>query len=906
VLGKNDRPTYNGTSQFAFIKDLANSIVYEGKFDFYTEIDPQSMPVPPIPDPFPYNGDVPPKTHPIPPKATCLFIDKSKEYAEAYWYTYDRDVVGDETKWTVKTKVEPPTHERTFQFHIDWLREVDDVHKDIYYHEAEVLWNPELEVSRRVSIINLPLEDYYTKEQTDYLIGVVQDLSTRQADWLATARIASDQNSNGVDNPAYIRNKPLTGMSVLDGGVFPRPENPYPYPQYVVDGGDFNILGTWRGKFPTENDLLPSMPDGATWAVNDYAYVEQDVSGTGAAARYKIREISGTDLLWERDIVVTDLQNLRQEVIVKVWTGNRADLPPATVNTAFTLKWCKDTNEIFIDQYGQTDDGSFVRGNKRLNIPDETFVAGTSRLTGTETASWDATKHRSIIDRIVHVIKGVRTEEDWKLLSTDSRLFFEQNGKDTSMTMRLNDIVNMFSPGTMARAETTFAPISDNDTALLKWTQYTYNGIDQATPTATQHGFGLQAGWGMAIGAIVTASDMLVTLGFDAATTTALDGNPIVSRAVISNMTDGAKLSLISNKIRAPVSAEETTKSLAILPGLGIILSPGGTADEATTEIDLHGDVFVSLNTPVLLDASSTIDNTGATLSVWQNKTYKKNPVDDVHTGLTLKPDDGLIIEDKTDPATPRMKIAQLSLDPRVFEALNTQVVLGANIAGTVLTLTTNELYNPDPTPTAVGFGIGAGNGMAVSAATVGDTTTVSLRLDDGLYNDIQRDFVKTVTPDATNGLALTFGSDKVHNSGTPVPTNRTVSIVPGDGIIMTNQGTPTEPVIRIETGTTAVHAYATAEFTDTNTPAKVYGTITYTKYANWVHAQVTMGMVQVDQAQQGTFPQLVPEGYRPLISVRFGEISSKNIEIKPDGSVSYFFNEMGWVASSIMYFVDQ
>jgi hypothetical protein len=399
LYGNDTHPSYGiNNDKIALLKDIAGSIIYQGRLDLYTNTVPSD-----IPDPFPTKSDGTGLT-PIRDGAVCLVIKTSEEFAKAYTQIYTAAT----KTWSDPVEIPAPAHEKTYQWHIDHLRENDGFYTDSFYHEAEVLWNPELSGASRLSIINLPLEDYYTIEQVNELIDNDLDLSTRQADWLANSKTVPDHFDKLVDNPAYIRNKPVTGMSVLDGGAFT--DQPHAqYPQYIVDGGAFNVLGNSRGKYGSEMVLPKTTTE--NWAVNDYAYVDQDMSGTGGISRYKISAISPAydaskpdqvrQVTWERDKEVSDLPAIRREVVVRVWTGLRKDLPVAKPDTRNVLKWCEDSKELFMDMGGDpnNNDKKLVRGNKRLNNLYERDIQNATIEHGNSTTQlwWDNSEYKNFV-----------------------------------------------------------------------------------------------------------------------------------------------------------------------------------------------------------------------------------------------------------------------------------------------------------------------------------------------------------------------------------------------------------------------------------------------------------------------------------------------------------------------------
>jgi hypothetical protein len=337
-LVSNIRPTVKDAGkeqEIAYRSDLASSIVYKGSYLLY------SRGVPAYIDKIQINDDSSPAYYMLQKDDLCLALIDGPPHPEtgvteaqtAQVYKYVKVDPPGVSYWEKKSDgfIPHPTHDQTYQWHITYLKQGSD----IYFHQSEVLWNPDNDPGEIVSYVNLPLEDYYTKEQIEKLVTMFYDLSTRQADWFATNRTSTDDwRRNGIDNPAYIRNKPLTGISVLDGGPFVKPPDQAEYPQWIVDGGDFNTLGKSRGTVDLYDDLpQPPAVDTTGWEIHDYVYVRQDKNYELSSTRYKIKAIAVTSphiIDWEIDRVVNDIGNFRQDVVLKVWSGERKDLPQST------------------------------------------------------------------------------------------------------------------------------------------------------------------------------------------------------------------------------------------------------------------------------------------------------------------------------------------------------------------------------------------------------------------------------------------------------------------------------------------------------------------------------------------------------------------------------------------------
>jgi hypothetical protein len=332
--------TDNGAAhELAYLSDLVSSIIFEGTSDYrvqaagYLPAPGTKLPTSETTSKTVANGD------------TAVVVSDA-ETIVATLYTLQNNT------WTQtgSVNVGSDTGDHAYQWHLNYTP------SNGIYHEAEMIWAPHSQEANKVSIINLPLENYYTRSEVDALLAPINNLSHVQSDWLEN----EDELPDGTTNPAFIQNRPITGISVLDGGDWSDPLPP-DYPWWIVDGGDFNKLGTCLAVVDTRA-ALPVVP--GTHGPDDYAIVRADETHSGVRARYKI---SGT--AWVYDYPIGDWveQGTRQNAIIRVWRGLKANMPAATADTSATLKYCTDTRELYLDTGNASATGT-VQGNVLINV----------------------------------------------------------------------------------------------------------------------------------------------------------------------------------------------------------------------------------------------------------------------------------------------------------------------------------------------------------------------------------------------------------------------------------------------------------------------------------------------------------------------------------------------------------
>jgi hypothetical protein len=807
LVSKN-RPTVRDGAvlqDIAYRSDLVNSIVYKGLYLLYSEGAPTYT------GQIQINDDSTPKYYTLQDGDKCLAFtngparpDGVTEFQTAQVYTYVKAT----GKWTTTSAaiIPHPAHGQTYQWHITYLKQDNDA----YFHQAEVLWNPDNAPGEIASYINLPLEDYYTKEQIEKLVTMFYDLSTRQADWFATNKISTDDwRHNGIDNPAYIRNKPLTGMSVLDGGPFIK-DPPLDYPQWIVDGGEFDILGTSRGTVETYDDLPTTAATG--WVVNDYIYVRQDKHNLFSSSRYKINAIATTApylIDWQLDRVVNDIGNIRQDVIFKVWSGKKVDLPPSASGTKFSLKWCYNTRELFIDQYGEPDDGTFVNGNYRISPATFTAINNVTIAQGTDKDTVDNRVLSAVQSFAMHNPSGTPSSLNLKLLATgDKRISFDTITHPTADTWVLPvavytaDFMRMLTPSSVAKQEVSFA----NNSLTIQWQTNTYNTMyvtDSKTENVTfLPGNGIQLVYDG-----TTPAAKKLTVQLETSTQNALDATPVLQAATSTvSAAAGFSFGVSGNFLRTQTTA--FAKEITINVGDGLVITPTDPQvdpNKPIGTINLSPDFTTAVNRNVVLSSVYTSDTTSAKITTVENKLYNQQGPD-ITKSLSIKVDSTLKMLDTG--STTLDKITTLGFSDATIASLETPVLLSISATDAKITVNKGQIYG-SYTPAAMTYDIVAGTGLAVAAVKTDEDTVVTIGLDTATIASLE----STMITDASiTDAKVTLTKSQIY--GTPTPVVMTYDIVAGTGLAVAAAKTDEDTVVTV--------GLATATATSLETPVIV------------------------------------------------------------------------------------
>ena len=151
-------------------------------------------------------------------------------------YIYDLPT----TSWNYHSTVVVPAGDAAYE----WYGYRTDAPVDLYYSMSYIIWKPTKPLPVLAddwTWVNLPLEEYRNFREEDERNAAILAKALLQVDY-ATKQIDSVDPDTFKPNPAYMQNKPLVGVGVLDGGDFNNIngttiQNTY---TYHLDAGDFN------------------------------------------------------------------------------------------------------------------------------------------------------------------------------------------------------------------------------------------------------------------------------------------------------------------------------------------------------------------------------------------------------------------------------------------------------------------------------------------------------------------------------------------------------------------------------------------------------------------------------------------------------------------------------------------
>lgn len=318
-VASSERPTVveNNTEQkVAYLSDITGSVVYMGVRTFFAntldELPTTTVPTSSLTEYTVKEGD------------TALFSDGTSQALHTATFTNGAWVQGDDVTIPV---------ERAYEYSIRYQC-IDD---SDYWVRASLLWSPNADTPPYVHILELPVENFYTKAEINSLLKLFVNgdnytddqvdaegkvyayagQNPTQPNWLDERKTveAVTPYTGDVPNPAFIQNRPAAGISVFDGGSWDGLN--YPDWQSVVDGGDFTTIS---GEI--EKTLEQTVGDRVTYP----------------------------------------------ETIWRITHGTEDTMPTASANTRYMLKFCTDTNKLYIDSGDPSlPDTKFqVRGNLLL------------------------------------------------------------------------------------------------------------------------------------------------------------------------------------------------------------------------------------------------------------------------------------------------------------------------------------------------------------------------------------------------------------------------------------------------------------------------------------------------------------------------------------------------------------
>jgi hypothetical protein len=196
-------------------------------------------------------------------------------------------------------------------------------HHGEFWANSYIIWNPNNPVgSGDWTIADLHMEYYRTFYDQDNIDEVNHVLSMIQPDFFEDEPLLDVAKAiwplplpprmpSQIPNPAFINNRPWMGLSMLDGGDWDADHFGH---DVVIEGGDFDLL---LGQI--ESSTLEEPPVHETY----------------------------------------------KNSVQRIMRGESSNMPAASSNTAYTLKFCTDTHEMYIDL-----------GNPLATVPGRTVVDG--------------------------------------------------------------------------------------------------------------------------------------------------------------------------------------------------------------------------------------------------------------------------------------------------------------------------------------------------------------------------------------------------------------------------------------------------------------------------------------------------------------------------------------------------
>lgn len=318
-IASSERPTVidnNVEQEVAYLSDITNSVVYKGVVTFFASsidtLPTTSVPTSSMSEYTVKEGD------------TALFSDGTTRELHTATFTNGVWVQGDDVVIPIERAYEYSIRYQCFDGSDYWVR-------------ASLIWAPNADNPPYVTVLELPIEDFYTKAEINNLLKLFVNgdnytddqidgdgrlyayagQNKTQVNWLDERKTipAVTPYTGDIPNPAFIQNRPAAGISVFDGGSWDGLN--YPNWSSVVDGGDFTTISS-----EIEKTLEQTVGDRVTYP----------------------------------------------ETIWRITHGTEDTMPTASANTRYMLKFCTDTNKLYIDSGDPSlPDTKFqVRGNLLL------------------------------------------------------------------------------------------------------------------------------------------------------------------------------------------------------------------------------------------------------------------------------------------------------------------------------------------------------------------------------------------------------------------------------------------------------------------------------------------------------------------------------------------------------------
>jgi hypothetical protein len=329
---------------------------------------------------------------------------------------------------------------------------------DKYYHEAEIIWAPHATIlgdpdaQIYLSVINLPLENYYDINQTDKIVAQLFALSTRRPDWLAASSVINvppeleaASGESIVDNPEYINNRPVAGITYLDGGNWDT--DPAIDWKFSINGGDWDALKQLLNTYATHAEM-PAAPQ-TTDTISDYVIVTADETRGGGQTVYRV---AGTQTKrWEfyEDMSDITCAGTRQNVIHSIYAGTKAAMPPKAESTVHSLKFATDTGELFIDPYGDlpiAGNTYETGGNMLVSAPASRGTYDFQAVLGVIPSPYDAEQMTGFDLKYGQYVNGTIEARDRAIQSdTDGRLSFRMDNGVIKANVQIKDVTDLLT-----------------------------------------------------------------------------------------------------------------------------------------------------------------------------------------------------------------------------------------------------------------------------------------------------------------------------------------------------------------------------------------------------------------------------------------------------------------------------
>jgi hypothetical protein len=381
-----------------------------------------------------------------------------------------------------------------------------------YYIESYITWTVHHENNVTVNYsgnpwdyVDLQMEGFRSADRQDEIDLTLEALGTVQPDFgerQATMSFAlPEQSPKIISNPAYIHNRPWSGVALLDGGSF---IEPLIYSGWLADGGDFT--GLLAAMQPPLS--VPAVP-------SDQSY---------------------------------------RNVIFRIWRGKYTDMPevqssvPASVwsNYKFTLRWCTDRKVmLFSDGERIYELGPLIVEYDNPNVKSEFFHehdGGGYRLTTDNTISFvGGNTDAGPMKQELYAINKL-TRIGTRIIQTLDGIFYTK-GRDTSAFTAADELIvrsdlGIFVPTPPVTADVTYMLSVLNN--AISW---------QAMPLPVALG-----GTGAD-----TATGAITNLGIAPSTSPDLTGTPTAPTATAgTNTTQIATTAFVTTAVANEASARDT------------------------------------------------------------------------------------------------------------------------------------------------------------------------------------------------------------------------------------------------------------------------------------------------------------------------------------------------------------